>query len=189
MLMNYYNQQEENLERLIDYAIEINDPNYDVAGEPLITSCVKENRLDLVKQLVSHGAKVNNQSLNKDSFGQTPLMEAAYHGFYELAHYLINNGANLDLQNKMGHTALLLAVINRKSDLVQLLVEHHADVNCMDKNKLTPLMIASGKGFFDIASLLVSHGANVHHQDEDGDTALHLAYSFGDFDLVSLLRN
>jgi ankyrin repeat protein len=59
----------------------------------------------------------------------TPLMRAAYHGRPEIAEILIDEGAELDLQDDYGYTALMYASEQGNLETLKLLIDEGADAN------------------------------------------------------------
>jgi ankyrin repeat protein len=95
--------------------------------------------------LLAHGADINVQ----DATGATPLMarageyslEMARAGEYsqDLAKFLLNKGAETDLQNNAGETVLHLAAAALNVEFLELLLKHGADPNIPDHQNRTPL--------------------------------------------------
>jgi len=69
-------------------------------SSPVIFQAAKHSRLENVKILVEHGAKLNVQ--NKS--GKTPLHTAIAVKNYDIAHFLVLNGASLNIEDKWGYT-------------------------------------------------------------------------------------
>lgn len=61
-----------------------------------------KQRLEIVKYLISKGAKVNAKS----NCGDTALIRAIFANDFEIVKILIKNGADLNIKNKYGETAL-----------------------------------------------------------------------------------
>ena len=127
----------------------------------------------ILSSLVKNGANLNTRRNDKC----TPLMSVTQScGIYEeqLVTWLVENGANVDLQDKDGLTALHYAYKTDNScEVVSCLIKNGANINACTGNKVTPLMRAAKKGNSDVVSLLIAHGANVDLKDKDGDTAFH----------------
>ena len=128
----------------------------------------------ILSSLVKNGANLNTRRKYDKC---TPLMSVTQScGIYEeqLVTWLVDNGANVDLQDKDGLTALHYACKTDNScEVVSCLIKNGANINACTGNKVTPLMRAAKKGNSDVVSLLIAHGANVDLQDKDGDTAFH----------------
>ena len=130
----------------------------------------------ILSSLVKNGANLNTRRKYDKC---TPLMSVTQScGIYEEqlvpVTWLVENGANVDLQDKDGLTALHYACKTDNScEVVSCLIKNGANINACTGNKVTPLMRAAKKGNSDVVSLLIAHGANVDLQDKDGDTAFH----------------
>ena len=128
----------------------------------------------ILSSLVKNGANLNTRRKYDKC---TPLMSVTQScGIYEeqLVTWLVENGANVDLQDKDGLTALHYACQTDNScEVVSCLIKNGANINACTGNKVTPLMRAAKKGNSDVVSLLIAHGANVDLKDKDGDTAFH----------------
>ena len=90
---------------------------------------------DLAKQLLERGANVNE----KDKDNATPLHLASYHKRLEVVQILLDNGANIDMENDQGKTALQLAIMSNGYapgngvGVARLLLAHGAEVYARDK--------------------------------------------------------
>ncbi|MFP6617275.1 MAG: sigma-70 family RNA polymerase sigma factor, partial [Candidatus Hydrogenedentota bacterium] len=118
-------------------------------------------------------------------FGATPLHTAAEDGQFEMAHFLVEEGAELDMVSaaelgwvdevhsllneqpcqvnekggSFGYTALHTAISNGKPDIARLLLVHGASVNATDDMyQKTPLGEALYFGNEAMAHLLYHHG-------------------------------
>jgi len=75
------------------------------------------------KELINNGADVNYQD---DTSGSTALMLACQYNFVEMATFLIEHEADLNLQSKNGQTALMVSAAVSE-DLFNLLLSKGAD--------------------------------------------------------------
>jgi ankyrin repeat protein len=104
--------------------------------------------------------------------------------------YLLDEGAQVDLEDPKGWTALYRACcLDRGLEVVLLLLEHGADAAAAVHDGPTPLMAASYGGHTEVVALLLAHGCgNIDLQDSnDGATALHEACWLVDRGVVRLL--
>jgi len=99
-----------------------------------------------------------NPSSQHDIRKETALHVAAYGGHKDMVVFLVQVGANIDCQTRLGRTALHLATLS-----IQL------------QNRA------------EIATFLLSSGANRSLRDMDGKTARDYALEEGQFDLADLM--
>jgi len=91
--------------------------------------------IDGVKTLIQQGVDVNAMKYNI----QTALYWACEKGRTEVAHYLLENGASVNL----GHDKPLIAAVRGSHyDCVKLLLEYHADARCTNSRRETPMSVA-----------------------------------------------
>ena len=114
------------------------------------TKAVKENRADVVKDLLQRGADVNE----KDDDGNAALMWATCIGREEIARLLIDQGAILDEKNYGGRTALMWAAVYRCEGTVRLLLYRGASLDVKDNEGKTALKIIEYMGIPVIAQML-----------------------------------
>ncbi|XP_023310915.1 uncharacterized protein LOC111691795 [Anoplophora glabripennis] len=141
----------------------------------------KRNTLNDLKVLVRK-AGVNI----KDDSGSSPLHFAVRGGHWEMANFLVEQGASLNLTSNDDETALYLAAEYRRWNIVNYLAEQGADVNA-NKNNSTALHFAAEFGRMDTVLCLVQHGAYVNVKDSNGNTALHLAAEYRRWDIGKCL--
>lgn len=60
-------------------------------GQSLLYWAVHMNNIQFTKQLIHRGANVNH----RDCLGRTPLLIACYFGYFEIASFLMENGADM----------------------------------------------------------------------------------------------
>jgi ankyrin repeat protein len=71
----------------------------------------------------------------------------------------IENGYNIDCQDKEGYTALHYAVINNKVDIAEYLLKKRCDVNIKNSYGLLPLYYALENDNLQIIKMLISYGS------------------------------
>ena len=124
--------------------------------------------LDGVKTLIQ---RVDVDTTN--DCNQTALCVACANGHAEVAQYLLDHGAFVNL----GAKPLIASVRNDHYDCVKLLLEHHADVNCTNANTETPMLVALQNHHYSIISLLLQYDAKIPFE------------SFGDIYATQLPQN
>jgi ankyrin repeat protein len=115
----------------------------------------------------------SNQGLvdNRNTIGNTPLMEAARHGRTGVVEVLLQTGTSIDAQNTRGLTALMYAAVEGHTGLVEKLLEYGADPDIEDSNGDTALIMASRNGRKGVVAVLVSLGLETTECERDGPPA------------------
>ena len=128
--------------------------------------------LDLVKLLIKLGADPNvrlNNIINVNS----ALLYSTTIGNYEIADYLLNHGADVNIRDNYGDTPLMwCSCVTGSADIAELLLKHGADVNIQNEVGVTALMHCCVEGFIDIVKLVLQYDADVNIRDNNGMTAL-----------------
>jgi len=133
---------------LIQKGANINDTDADgLTALHYLTSGNGNN--EVLKYLIQCNADINAKSRSE----KTPLMNAAANEFYYITQTLLENGAEINAQDKNGLTALMMAVQKYHNiNVVKLLIEKGADPNLKDfRYAKTALEMASTS---DIKKLL-----------------------------------
>lgn len=151
--------------------------------EQVLLTATEKGDYSGVDYILSRGANVNA----KDSYGWTPLMNAASAGRIDIAKLLLANGANLELRDNGGTTALGLAAAKGREEMVTLLLEKGANINAKDGKGLDALMMSAKGGFLSLTKTLLDKGANIYLSDNDGNTVLMLAAKGAHTDVVNLV--
>ncbi|XP_063412561.1 death-associated protein kinase dapk-1-like [Mytilus trossulus] len=121
------------------------------------------------------------------SDGFTALHSAASTGNTEIVQLLIDNGIEINFQNKDGSTALHSAACTGNTESVQLLIANGIEINVQNKDGSTALHKAACTGNTESVQLLIANGIEINVQNKDGSTALHSAASTGNTESVQLL--
>jgi len=118
-----------------------------------------------------------NQQVNnaRDSWGLTPLHQAAWKNSVDVAKLLLENSANVDSADDEGETALHVAARWNSVEVAKLLLKKSASVDSTDNVGETALHWAAYHNSVDMAKLLLEKSANVNSADKWGFTALHYA--------------
>ncbi|XP_044586748.1 uncharacterized protein LOC123266525 isoform X2 [Cotesia glomerata] len=136
---------------------------------PVIMSAIKLNRLKYVKKLVAVGADVNQVISVRDTYEKysdmlnndgnfntdtyyyydeyTPLEFAVYLNAYEIAEFLISQGADVHERYRndeaYSDSSMGIAATSNNVEMMKLLIKHGADINAGDEDGITPLMKAA----------------------------------------------
>lgn len=74
------------------------------------------------------------------------ILHILFTGDSRLVRILIENGADVNLENGDNETALHIATVIGREEIVELLVKNNAEVNRRNRNEKTALDIAIEKG-------------------------------------------
>ncbi|KAM3621335.1 uncharacterized protein V6R79_009782 [Siganus canaliculatus] len=119
--------------------------------------------------------------------GETPLFLAVGGGLIENASFLLQHGAQPDLQDQDQDSALLLAIRSDRADLVKLLLQGGSRVNQELCHGRRPLHEASLLGRAELVALLLEAGALPDPRSHYGLTPLALAAQRGHLVVVEAL--
>lgn len=124
--------------------------------------------LELVKLLVSKGAKVN--AVDKEF--SMPLAKAVQADNLEIAKFLLEHGADKTINH--ADTEFQTAIFKaRSAKMAQLLIANGANVSDRAKKGLSVLLHAVANYLdFDLLKVLLQNGADINAQDNSGMTAL-----------------
>ncbi|ETR68205.1 MAG: hypothetical protein OMM_10763, partial [Candidatus Magnetoglobus multicellularis str. Araruama] len=105
-----------------------------LANEKLIIASGKGN-IEEVTKLLKEGVNIAAH----DSEWNTPLMKASENGHLEIVKLLIENGADISIQQSIApeYTALIVASIKGHLEIVKYLVEHGAHISTSDIEGMT----------------------------------------------------
>uniref|UniRef100_A0A1I8BJ82 Non-specific serine/threonine protein kinase n=1 Tax=Meloidogyne hapla TaxID=6305 RepID=A0A1I8BJ82_MELHA len=126
-----------------------------------------------------------NAKLQKD--GDSALHIAAIRGHLECLESLLENGAQVDLQNQSGQTALHMALSRGHVDIAILLLGKGCNSTIQDQNGDTSLHLAAEKGLFTIAQTICQLNIPIDIQNSQGLSPLHIAARFGSIEIVRCL--
>jgi len=144
----------------------------DQRGYTALHKAAKMGSLPMVQLLVETGqADVNQISNSSELEGTSALQEAAYWGKEDVAQYLIENNAKVDLVNKQGRNALYKAVYRNHPNVVRILVENGADMDMpSDARQRSSLHWASFFGHLEVVKVLLENGADLDKKDKSKST-------------------
>ncbi|CAH0002529.1 unnamed protein product [Clonostachys byssicola] len=185
----------------------------DVDGITLLQEVVRDGHIEIIEQLLEHGADINGMSLDG-----TALRWAVSHGNYTIVQLLTNYGADLDLAGRYGGTPLQAAVYHGHSKIVQCLLENGADADLIPEDRgctsifywlhdkrgnfanfwtsedtfyegNTPLCLAALHGRGEIVQQLLNYGADVNAPTSNysDETVLERALAGGQIEIAQQL--
>ena len=92
--------------------------------------------------------------------------------------YLVQNGANINVQNEFGQSALFYA---SREESVRVLLDLGADIHLRNKSGQTPLLscLFNPEPNLDIITMLAEYGSDVNAVDDNENGLLHYAAWYG----------
>ncbi len=111
--------------------------------------------IDVARELIKGGALVDTKS---GIAGVTALWFASAAGHPDLADYLWQQGADVNIRSKKSDSALIIGSENGNLEVVRLLLEKGADPNVKNQSGQTAPDIAKKCGYFHVAWLIHAYG-------------------------------
>lgn len=180
----------------------------DTPGRPTPKRSGKLDAIDIVKELLDHGAnanatltapilvRVHDRGDGTLGAGATPLMRAAKKGDVEIMRVLLAHGADPKVKTKVGTETLMFAsglggagrftAFEDKQatdadfiDAAALCLDRGADINAVNANGQTALHLAGTVRSEAFIRFLIERGARVDIQDKQGRTPIDVASGAG----------
>lgn len=142
--------------------------------------------LGAARTLLRNGANPDGDDQVPDS---RPLLITAHQSATKIVHLLLDHGAELEVEDRIGLTALHYASREDRHDTVRFLLSRGADVEKTGLDEVTPLHAAASEGRLEITQLLLEGKANINARDSRfGQTALIMAARYShDVDILRVL--
>lgn len=145
---------QENQEKRID-----SEKLRDTHGHTLLTCAASKNSIDVAHYILEIYPGLINVCTKKEKM--SPLHQAVYKDSLQMVQLLLNNNADINLQNIFGVTPINEATYHGRTKILKTLLAKDArSINTPNKHRLTPLHVAMKKNHIDIVELLLEHGAN-----------------------------
>jgi len=164
---------------------------YDVSQE--LFCAAQEGAIEKVRQYISEGADVNWVSHGGFGFpwsGLTPLAAAIRKkDNLPVVRYLLENGADANIQSDTGHTPLHYAAMDGDIGYIQAMLKLPGiNMNVSNGHGETPLHFAAMGGHTDAAKLLIRQGASISQRDHAGLSPGELADQRGHKELARFIN-
>lgn len=172
-------------------------------GKTLLFQAVENKHLGTVKLLVSYGANVNilaqydgiipldkaiKYGYHLGRYGMSPIAKAVELGYFDIAKFLLNNGADINAVNIFGKSILYLVSKGGCLKFVRLLLRSRVKIDQPRTYLETPLYIAIYNNHLGIVKCLMDHNADINGTDKDKwTTPLYEAARCGHLDIVKWL--
>jgi ankyrin repeat protein len=140
----------------------LSSPGADINARPgtdeaLLDYAAEQNRPEIARYLVAHGARVDATQWEGPGRGLTALHRAAAADSADIAELLIAHGAEVNALGPLGVTPLILAASQGNIRTATVLLEHGANITVATGRRATALSEAAVRGHQDMVRLLVIH--------------------------------
>ena len=159
----------------------------DISSPILVLEIFSAKKWDIALKLLKHNKFIDLNKTYKIT-NDTLLMMAISDNnsdANDVAKFLIDNNAKLDLINKEGLTALMVACKKNNVEMFKYLLKHNDDIN-VTTHKNTLLMTAIKGGNVEIVSEILKKSNNLNIVI-DGENALSFAIKNKRFDIANML--
>lgn len=151
-------------------------------SDSLLHIAIAKSDLNKVKEELEKGVNINSLAGDGLSTLQWSIASST-----KILEFLLNEGANPNVESLEGATPLMNAVQSNKIEHLKLLVENKAEVNKQDKRGFTALHRAAEMGHIEILKELLNQGAKKEIKAE-GHTALSLAMMRNNKEIIEILE-
>lgn len=159
--------------------------SFKIYGCAELFNAIKRNDIEKVKELILAGFDVNTKDFY---WGTIPLHHAVCaNANIEIVKFLLDNGAEVNAQNKYKSTPLHWAASFSNKYIVKLLLDNGATIDIKDNNGHTPLHRAILENNKAVIELLIKSKSNVNTNSSINETPLHQAVRNNDIGIIKLL--
>lgn len=178
-----------NVKKLIQLGVNIEIESED-GFKPLMIA-IKNKNLEMVKLLVSEGAKLGESVDKKNRVKITPLIYSILENEYDIFKYLIEKGADINLQSPIyygvgesnkpmiktlleegvkldinieGVTPMILAILSKDLEIIKMLIEKGADLSYAGK-EFTPMLKIIQNNYLEGMRLFLEKGYKLKEED------------------------
>uniref|UniRef100_A0A5S6Q9W7 ANK_REP_REGION domain-containing protein n=1 Tax=Trichuris muris TaxID=70415 RepID=A0A5S6Q9W7_TRIMR len=125
---------------------------------PAMLAALSADLTDTSRVVMQRLFQMADVNIRTKQHGQTAIMLAASHGKIDAVTMLIENGADVNMQDEDGSTALMCAAEHGHKEIVRLLLDlPQIEASMVDKEGSTALAIAVENGYKDIGLLIYAH--------------------------------
>lgn len=126
-------------------------------------------------------------ALNANPNPDEELLDAAKTGKVLIIKNLLEQGADVNVEDKLGNTPLIFASKIGDTPTIDLLLKNRAEVNRQNHSGATALMLAAKYGHEHVIVKLLDHGADPLITNNNGNTAAIIAKAYGHRSLYNML--
>jgi ankyrin repeat protein len=155
------------------------------ASAETIVEAAKNGDLQTVRNILQQDPSKLNAT---DESKYTALHWACMRAHWDVAEYLIEMGADLNVVGGDGGTQINWAVHHDNVEIVRMMVEKGAKLNIRNKWGMTELHTAIWRGCIHVVEYLLDQGSDPAIKTNEGWTAMHYAFRSGHDDVIDLLK-
>ena len=156
-----------------------------VTSNPLVQAVLNDD-LEEVKVRVLMRARINVRDKAYD--GLSPLHAAVQNGNVEIARFLLERGAKVNIRDFEKRTPIMMLDEDASVEMVQLLLSYGAKLKLADKLKNNALHHAAENGVEpEVLRALVGYGIDINLINKEGKTALMIAAENSEAEIVNTL--
>jgi hypothetical protein len=156
-----------------------------VMAEPIVDAA-KIGDLKSVQRILEQDPDKLNAT-DKEKY--TALHWACMRGHWDLAQYLIEKGADLNIKGGDGGTPLQWTVHHDYVEIVKLMIGKGAQLNSQNQWGMTELHTAIWRGNIHVVEYLLDQGSDPLIKTKEGWTAMHYAFRSGHDNIIELLKS
>lgn len=155
-----------------------------IASAETIVEAAKNGDLHTVKTILAKDPSKLNAT---DDSKYTALHWACMRAHWDVAKFLIEKGADLNVAGGDGGTQINWAVHHDNVEIIKLMVEKGAKLNIRNQWGMTELHTAIWRGCIHVVEYLLDHGSDPTIKTNEGWTAMHYAYRSGHDNVIEML--
>ncbi|MEQ1763572.1 MAG: ankyrin repeat domain-containing protein [Pyrinomonadaceae bacterium] len=156
-----------------------------VTSNPLVQAVLNDD-LEEVKVRVLMRSRINVRDKSYD--GMSPLHAAVQNGNVEIARFLLERGAKVNIRDYEKRTPTMMMDDDASVEMVQLLISYGSKLKLVDKEKNNALHHLAENGVEpEIIRYLISSGIDINAVNKEGRTPLMLAAANSQNEIVTAL--
>ena len=160
-----------------------------IDGYDELMNAVSKGDMKALEKLIK-----DDTDLNKQYDKITPLNLAAARNDKEMVKFLVEKGADINLEDGYGYTPLIIAIKYRNIGLAKNIIDLKPDLNAIcSATGDTPLtyLVNANKygGVADLCYYMIKNGADINKKNKEGNTPLMIAAASYNYAIVGVLVN
>jgi len=156
-----------------------------IASAEQIVDAAKGGDLPTVRNILAQDPSKLNAT---DEDNYTALHWACMRTRWDVAEYLIEQGADLNVVGGDGGTPINWCVHHDNVEIIKLMIEKGAKLNIRNQWGMTELHTAIWRGCIQVVEYLLDHGSDPTIKTNEGWTAMHYAFRSGHDNVIELLK-